>query len=129
MDNNKENQETRNKWWYGQVRYRVQIKKEYYATEVNKNSLIFHWNLIFECSYEYLQNNSTFCHSYWNPLSLHFKLKMNGNFFYSTFSNKYVRHWLPTNMEFSSNWRRMYFPVTETEKEKEKDLIISNYQY
>ena len=51
------------------------------------------------------------------------KLKINGKFFYSTFSNKYVRHWLPTNMEFSSNWRRMYFPVTETEKEKEKDYF------
>ena len=28
IDNNKKNQETRNKWWYGQVRYRIQIKKE-----------------------------------------------------------------------------------------------------
>ena len=53
IDNNKENKETRNKWWYGQVRYRVQIKKKYYTTEVNKNSLIFYWNLFFECSYEY----------------------------------------------------------------------------
>ena len=45
IDNNKENKETGNKWWYGQVIYRIQIKKEqkFFNFSLEFNFWMFLW--------------------------------------------------------------------------------------